>query len=1641
MAAGLFTPLPRPFEAQAAQSAGATALVGEGGPVSYAELEERSGRVARWLSGLGIGRDDLVAICATRSPELIAGLLGVLRAGAAYLPIDPMLPMERVSTLLRASRAPLLLSDAGARGKLPGLGGVSLTELTAAGQRLGEGQVKTLPSDLAYVIYTSGSTGEPKGVMCTHAGIDNRLRWMQRRFELERGDVVLHKTSIGFDVSVWEIFWPLSEGARLALAPPGAERDPELLGDFIRAHEVTVAHFVPAMLRMFVRSGEARRTPSLRLVACSGEALFPQLRDEFLAQSDARLHNLYGPTEASIDVTHHACRRGEPARAVPIGRPIDGVRVHVLDEERRPVPPGGEGEIHLGGVALARGYHGRPDLTAAAFVPDPFEPGERLYRTGDRGRWRSDGELEYLGRRDDQVKVRGVRIELGEVEATLATLAGVRECAVLQLDGSGGGLVGFVDEGAPEAGKLRRLLGRQLPDAAVPTRFVYLPAVPRLPSGKPDRAALRKSFERERIPFATGGGRTKAERILAGVWREVLRIEEEEIGADANFFALGGDSIRSIEVVFRCREEGLELTTQDVFRWQTLAAIAAAGSGAAERGTVSARRAPFGLLPAEDRKRLPAGVVDAFPLSSLLRGLMAEAATNPSYRLYTTTLTLRGRYDRAALERALRELTHRHPILRSSLEMERFTRSLQVVFAETVSAVTEVDARGVSEDDWPTQFGHWIEEERRTPLEPSRPPLFRLTVHRRRDRFFLTFTEPYLDGWSATVVLTELLSLYEAELGGSVAPLPPPSEVSMVDLVGEERELLTEGSHRDAWQQLLAGAEEAELPRLTGLGDALEAPLRLSVPVSSSTSQRLAELARELEVPLKTVLLAAHARVVAALSGREDVVCGLMVNGRPEARGGERAAGMFLNVVPLRIGAVPGSWVELIEAVHGAEAEALPWRRYPYQRLLGDLGGRALFDTVFNFTRFRPYAEWSGEEVELLEVDGTDQTYFRLTAQASVGLRGEVRCALEFNPDGFSRRQVDQIVALYARTLEQIAASPRVRHELAPLVAAGEGTRAGPEATVPSQRLEALLEQRIVEEPEAIAFVEESGRCTYADLGRDSELTARRILEAGGGSAPARVGVCMRRSAGAVAAMLAALRLGAAFVPLDPASPSARLAAILADAAPEVVFTDGAGARALPPFGGPVLRGEGAAGPGPSVGDPAIGAAATPDDPAHVLYTSGSTGSPRGVITPHGPLLNRLRWMAAHFPAREGELYCASGAIGFVDSITSLFSGLFEGVPVFVPPDPLPPPRRFATLLHDAGVTRVTMVPAFLRDLLAELGEEAGELLGGIGLWVLSGEPLAVELVQSLRRFAPEGTVLNLYGSTEVAGDVTAHVCSGEEQGPLVPAGAPIDGVRIQVLDRHGRELPLGAAGELVVSGAAPAAGYVGGEARGSERFRRSPMGKVRFHTGDLGRLRPDGELELVGRADQQLKLNGVRVEPAEIEAALCAHPGVREAAVTTASREGKLRLVAYVNADADGRELRAFLAGRLPSALVPAAVLPVAELPRTQSGKIDHGRLAALAPPPDGGSPVEDSPRPASDTERALQAIWSEVLDREEVSLDEDFFALGGDSLRAVRVLACTSERLGARMGLRELFDYPTVRACAARIDAAGAGTGDGHR
>jgi amino acid adenylation domain-containing protein len=1099
--------LHRAFEAQAACRPEAPALTCGGVHVSYGELDRRAGRLARRLRALGVGPEVLVGLCAERSIEMVVGLLAILKAGGAYLPLDPKLPRERLELLLEDGRAPVLLAHRAVAAVVEDLprSGAHLVYLDDESEPpvpdvLADPAVLD-SANTAYVIYTSGSTGRPKGVMVPHRQVARLFSATRPWFGFGADDVWTLFHSFTFDFSVWEIWGALLHGGRLVIVPYAVSREPEAFHRLLLDEGVTVLNQTPSAFRQLPTSSAGR----LRYVVFGGEALEPRSLKPWLDRHGDRrpmLVNMYGITETTVHVTWRPMAAADLERpGSPVGVPIPDLRVWLLDARGGLVPFGVPGEIHVGGAGLARGYLGRPELTAERFVPDPFagEPGARLYRSGDLARRLPDGSLHFLGRLDHQVKVRGFRIELGEIEAALRSHPGVLDAAVLarqapaaaaspvhfegadpqvessenttelrrflkrQPGGAAGAaagpegetrLVAYValpPEGAPGVSELRRFLQEKLPEHMVPAVFVRLAALPLTANGKLDTRALpAPDGARPELDglFVPPSG--PVEEALADVWAGVLGLDR--VGAGDNFFELGGDSIRSIQVRARAEARGLRFSLQELFERQTLRELARSLTFAEQgpAGEADAAAAPFSLVGAADRERLASwsdgGIDDAYPLARIQAGVIFHSQSNPEDPMYHDIFFyhLRGAFDLAAWTEAVQRVLDRHAILRTGFDLTRYSEPLQLVRARIPAAVEVLDLRALSPAGQQAAQEAWIAAEKRHPFDWGSAPLIRFFLHRLGDEethLVLSFHDAILDGWSTALLLTELLRTYSALLtAGPAVPSPPP-RVSFRDFVALERAALSSAEHRDFWERNLAGCIAGLLPRWPR-------PVRpggnpeigvLDVPVSAATSDALQALARRAGAPVKHVLLAAHCKVMARLAGHPDVLTGLESNGRLEVAEGERVLGIHLNSLPFRLVLPPGSWLDLVRATFAAERALLPYRRFPLAELQRGRSGEPLFESVFNYTHFHVFRELAGiAGLEVTGARGFGETHFALRVEFNRDpFSDRIQLDLEGDVGVLPQAQLAAIGGLFERVLAAMATAPEGWHD-EPLLAPAE---------------------------------------------------------------------------------------------------------------------------------------------------------------------------------------------------------------------------------------------------------------------------------------------------------------------------------------------------------------------------------------------------------------------------------------------------------------------------------------------------------------------------------------------------------------------------------------------------------------------------
>ena len=1043
--------LPQLFARTVAAHPDATAVHLADGPVTFAELDRASTRLAHELRGRGVGPDVVVGILAERSLEMLVATVAVLKAGGAYLPLDVALPPARLAYMLQDSKAPLVLATATHADRVPdGVDVLTLAADTSEGDTTALAPAPGAPTDAAYVIYTSGSPGAPQGVVVEHRSVVNRLHWMQRAYPLTAADVILQKTPISFDVSVWELFWWHIEGAGVALLAPGGEREPEAIVAAVERHGVTTLHFVPTMLGAFLdyvaATGAAPRLTSLRRIFASGEALGAhQVRRFHELLGHAELVNLYGPTEATVDVTHH--RTGPEDTAVPIGMPIDNTRLYVLDERRRPRPVGVPGELYIAGTGLARGYLHRAELTAERFVADPFPGESRAYRTGDLVRRLPDGSLEYLGRNDSQVKLRGYRIELGEIEQRLLAHPAVTDASVIIRTGADGQqrLLGYVvADGPVTEDDLRAHAAEALPEYMVPGRVLVLDAFPLSPNGKLDRAALPEPT----APSASyTAPRTPREQELADLFAGVLGLDA--IGVHDSFFALGGNSIHFGSVLATARKQGLDCTFQQLFANPTVAALAALLD---EEGGAAAQRhefAPFELISEADRARLPEDVEDAYPMSMLQAGTIFQSEMTRGSSQYHDIIgyLIRSSFDADAFTEAARILVEQNPIFRTSYRLTGFSEYLQLVHRSVDQPpVFIADLRHLDEAAQDAWYAEWEVTEKAHAFDWEYPGLIRLHVHILRDdlyRYSISQHNSALDGWSINLVHTKLFEIYYAlrEKGAYDGEAVPNH---LRNFVGLEQQSLKSEEDRAYWAEALKDRPRTLVPRLRPRDEQAAFNVVLQdVPLPRGLSDRIIALAGRLGVPVKTLLLSAHLKVLSVVTGERDVMTGYEHSGRPEVADAEKAAGLFLNSVPMRVDLAEGSWEALIRQVFETEASFLPHRRYPMAKMKMDLQTQeSLFETVFNFTHFYSLKKLRElPEFSLLDVRAVAITEFAFRSEFSQHYyTDEVMLSLHYHTDTFDEDQIERIGGYFIAALEQMTQHPEAAHGTPGLV--GEEERA-----------------------------------------------------------------------------------------------------------------------------------------------------------------------------------------------------------------------------------------------------------------------------------------------------------------------------------------------------------------------------------------------------------------------------------------------------------------------------------------------------------------------------------------------------------------------------------------------------------------------
>ncbi|MFD5823951.1 amino acid adenylation domain-containing protein [Lentzea sp. NPDC060358] len=1660
------------FERQAELGPDRVAVEFDGEELTYAELDGRANQLASYLWQRGVARGDRVVVSLGRSPELLVAMLAVLKAGAAFVPVDVGYPSARLALTIAQTEPKMVLASGKVLAGLdqPTLPALALegTPAELAGQSTAPIGVSVADDDTAYVLYTSGTTGRPNGVVVSHRSLVNYLSWAAAAYQIDQGTGALVHTSISFDLTLTGLFGPLIAGQRVVLLPESAGVT-GLAGTLRTRRDLSLVKLTPTHLDIVGQLVTAEEiSGSVRTVVVGGEALRAQSAAPFL-DAGSVVVNEYGPTETVVGSIAHWLDAAAPRHGMaPIGAPVANTRVHLLDPRNQVVPDGAVGEIVLGGTGVTHGYLGQPELTDQRFVPDSFgSPGARLYRTGDLGRRRADGTLEYLGRLDEQVKIRGVRVEPREIEELLRAHPGVGQVVVVARhdDDPGGSsplagelrLVGYVVPGKQNVGEpalspaaLVRYCRERLPEPMVPAAVVLLDALPVTANGKLDRSALPKPAKESRRAAEYVAPRTETEEILASAVATVLGVDR--VGVADNYFLLGGDSIRSVMVASRAQASGLDITVAALHENPVIADCAAALDHRKPEASPPTT-APFALISQEDRERLPEEVADAFPLSLLQEGMIFHrdfAAKSAVYHAIAS-VRLRAPFDLDVMRTVVRQLVERHPMLRTSFDMTTYSRPLQLVHGEFETPLLFEDLRAMPEPEQEDRVTAWVDRERTVGFELHDHPLIRFMVHLRGDgdfQFTYGFHHEIVDGWSEALMITELFSHYFSLVYDEPISIKPPTS-GMRDAVALELEALGKKENYEFWDDYLADATLMRLPR-TDAGPKADKGdreiVRIVVPVGRELSDGLKQVATGLAVPLKSVLLAAHLAVMSAYGGNIDTLTYTVTNGRPEVVDGSTAIGLFVNSLALRVRMAGGSWRKLIEDTLKSEQVSMPFRRLPMAELKRHQGNEPLAETLFFFTNYHVFSvldRWTERGVAHVENELYGEStfpfcgIFRLHRET-----GELEVRIEYDSLQFSAEVMESVRDSYVLVMEAIAADPTARFDALDQLpdrdrALLAGFDRGEVAPVPDLLLHEAFTAQAAATPHQVAVEADGTSVTYRSLDQWADRIARGLRRRGVGCDDV-VGVFAERSPEQIALLLGVLKAGAAYLPLDPAQPDERTAALLANSGATVVLAERrlesrapAGTELFVPDLDPVAEVE--AEPRPVSG-------ARTDSAAYVIYTSGSTGEPKGVVVEHRNVLASIQARSIAYPELP-ERFLLLSSFAFDSSVAGIFWTLTTGGTLILPAEgtQLDPVSTVGAIVRSRA-THILGIPSLLGPLLDQA--KPGELASLVRV-ITAGEAAPVALHEACREKAPGSLLSNEYGPTEATVWSTVWTGVPDAHQPQLPIGRPIANTRVRVQDQHGRPTPVSVAGELHIGGAGVARGYLGRPADTAAVFQPDPHseepGARRYATGDLGRFQPSGDVEFLGRIDHQVKIRGFRVEPAEIESVLDTHPALQRSIVIARGGDGEKQLVAYVVPEDGERpaqaELQQYVRDRLPRYMVPSACVVLDAVPLTSTGKVDRARL----PEPAAELPHTD---PRTETEQLLTDIWSTVLKLDRVGVHHHFLDVGGESLRAMQVVAATNKLFGTSLSVRKLLDAPTIAEFALEVDGVRSpvAAGGGH-
>ncbi|TMP36453.1 non-ribosomal peptide synthase/polyketide synthase [Pseudoalteromonas rubra] len=1635
---------------QSARTSDAVALRFGQQSMTYGELERASNQLAHYLNARGIGAEDKVALVFERSLEMVVSILAVVKAGAAYVPLEPSLPLERIAYIAEHSDLSLFIGDDSLE-RLASLSQLAQcvpyrsVPLEDYPQQLPQHHIA--PNQLAYVIYTSGSTGKPKGVGNQHSAIYNRIAWQQSAYPIGGDDKVLQKTPFGFDVSVWEFFWPLMYGAELVIAQPGAHKDSTQLLDTINTFGVTTLHFVPSMLQAFISHEQVHTATSIRRILCSGEALPSEVQAQALSKlPEARLYNLYGPTEAAVDVSHFTCH-GDAALPVPIGAPIAGIRLYVLDRALNLCPPGVAGELYIAGAGLARGYVNRADLSAERFVADPFvADGSRMYRSGDLVCWNNAGQLEYLGRTDHQVKIRGFRIELGEIEAALYAIEGVREAVVVADEGpSGKRLVAYVsghEAVTVDSGELQAELASVLPDYMVPAVIMVLADLPVNSNGKIDRKALPKVEQQSLVSYEAPQG--EVEQTMASIWQTLLGIEQ--VGRLDNFFALGGDSISSMKLISQAQSRGMNLSLADIFAAPELHSLAqrvgSAQSSIPELVRSTPEQAYQGLSYAQARQWF----------------LWKLAPQSDAYHI-AGGLSLNGVLNWDALQQAFDFVLRKHSVLRT-----RFVEHADGKISQYVDDNCDCEIARSSATSAHEQQAFKAKLVNR-PFDLTRDPLLRVGViahHDTRHELVVVMHHIVSDGWSMKLIVRDFVAAYQSAVTGDTLHIDA-AQPEYRDYALWQRNWLAGGEEQRqlAYWQALLGDEHPHLTLPTDRSSDLyeNNGAAQQVVVDDALKQALERFAQAQNSTLFGVLMAAWHVLLHHYSGQSLIRVGMPISNRQHSHS-QDIVGFFANTQVLQ-STLSGelSLQQVVAQVATRLQEAQANQDLPFEKLVDSLslertvGQQPLFQVVMSHQR-----QDDNELVNLPELTiapselPKTKAQFDLVLNTSESFSGELTLKLDYAQELFSEQRIATLMAGLQQILSTFVTQPALNLsdlDIMPLdiqqalqqQGFGEAitplhsgavepiyllTGQPPQlAETQYQDVVSTLNQLAEQTPDAEALTCEGNSYSYKELYEKSNQLAYYLREQGVGPEQ-RVGVALTRGIDLPLAFLAVLKAGAVYVPMDLSYPKERLAYMINDSQMQHILVsdhslnDIAGEARLHRMADIPLAQQWQ--------QPQV----YPAQGAYVIYTSGSTGNPKGVLVSRGSIAAHCRGIGRRYELTSADRELIFMSFCFDGAHERWLSAVTHGGTVVIRPQQQWDLQQTYQNLHQQGVTTVVFPPVFLRELSAYV-EQVGNP-PPVRVYCFGGDAMPQASFELAQRVLKPDFFINGYGPTEtVVTPLTWKAMPGSSfDAVYAPIGEVLGQRQAWVLDSQLKRVLPGQIGELYMAEEIGLArGYLNRPDLTAERFVANPFaddGSRLYRTGDLVRWNEQGLMEYLGRTDHQVKIRGFRIELGEIESLLRKHNTVRQAVVVADDTPAGKRLVAYVSGHdgsvPDEVELKANLAANLPDYMVPAVIMALTDLPVNSNGKIDRKALPKAQLQSDASFVA-----PQGEVEQAMAAIWQTVLGVEQVGRLDNFFALGGDSINGLKVISMWQQHNALPLAVRQLWQAPDLASLVAEM------------